>query len=484
MTKIFDFFYRNYQKNKNNIFLNIDGRKYSYEIIFEKISQYEIFFIKNNIKIVTLIDNRSINFITLYLTCSKLGISFAPLDHKSMDEDLLNQIYYLNSKIVFCNHKVSARLKKLSKIDLQFLNINSKQIFKFRASYSSQKYNFFLLSFTSGSTGDPKPIMLSQLTKINRASSNIKIFNIKKNIYSLISTPLHHTLAIRILNISLMNSCKIYICENYSEMELIKIIKNEKINFTIFVSSQINSIVNEIKNVSNLGSLHSIISSSDKLSVDSKKKLLKYFKNPVYECYGLSEAAVVTNLNIRKSSKHINSVGAPIRGVKIKILNKKKDPTQIGEILCKSQFIFSGYYKKKKITQDSFAQSYFKTGDLGFIKNRYLYFVGRNKNMIKVKGVSVYPEDIEKKIIKSKLIKECTVVGLSNINEEEKLCLVYKKNYSIKNLETKIKNFCISKLASYHIPRYFISVSELFKNKLGKIDRKTTSLWAKKIIDV
>jgi len=104
--------------------------------------------------------------------------------------------------------------------------------------------------------------------------------------------------------------------------------------------------------------------------------------------------------------------------------------------------------------------------------------------MIKVKGVSVYPEDIEKKIIKSKLIKECTVVGLSNINEEEKLCLVYKKNYSIKNLETKIKNFCISKLASYHIPRYFISVSELFKNKLGKIDRKTTSLWAKKIIDV
>jgi long-chain acyl-CoA synthetase len=304
--------------------------------------------------------------------------------------------------------------------------------------------------------------MLSQQTKINRASSNIKIFNIKKNIYSLISTPLHHTLAIRILNISLMNSCKIYICENYSEMELIKIIKNEKINFTIFVSSQINSIVNEIKNVSNLGSLHSIISSSDKLSVDSKKKLLKYFKNPVYECYGLSEAAVVTNLNIRKSSKHINSVGAPIRGVKIKILNKKKDPTQIGEILCKSQFIFSGYYKKKKITQDSFAQSYFKTGDLGFIKNRYLYFVGRNKNMIKVKGVSVYPEDIEKKIIKSKLIKECTVVGLSNINEEEKLCLVYKKNYSIKNLETKIKNFCISKLASYNIPRYFISVSELF----------------------
>ena len=79
-------------------------------------------------------------------------------------------------------------------------------------------------------------------------------------------------MAIRILNISLINNCKIYICDNYREDQLIKIIKNEKINFTIFVSSQINSIINKIKNLYKLKNLHSIISSSDKLTTENKKK--------------------------------------------------------------------------------------------------------------------------------------------------------------------------------------------------------------------
>ncbi len=485
INKLFDFFNKNYQNSKKNIFLNIDGKKYSYEAIFKKIIEHELFFLKNNIKIVTLIDHRSINFITLYLTCSKLGISFVPLDNKSLDEDLLSQIYYLNSKIIFCEKKISKRLKKLSKIKLQFININKKQAVKLKKNnLPERKYNFFLLSFTSGSTGDPKPIMMSQETKILRARSNIDIFGVKKNIYTLISTPLYHTLAIRILNISLINNCQIYICEQNTEMELIKIIKKENINFTIFVSSQINSTVNKIKNISNLKSLHSIISSSDKLSTQNKKKLLKSFKNPIYECYGLSEAAIITNLNIKKSAKYINSVGTPVPGVRIKILNKYKDHSKIGEILCKSKFIFSGYYRKKKTTQNSFLQSYFKTGDLGFIKNKHLFFVGRKKNMIKIKGISVYPEDIEKKIIKSNLVKECIVLGISNSNEEEKLCLLYKQNCNIKNLDIKIKKFCISKLASYHIPRYFVETTNIFKNKLGKIDRKKSYILIKKRIDV
>ena len=181
MDKLFDFFYTNYKKNKKILFLNIDGKKYSYETIFKKIIEYEIFFLKNSIKIVTLIDNRSINFIILYLTCSKLNISFVPLDYKLADEDLLNQICYINSKLIFCDKNISKRLKKLSKTKLQFVNINKKKLSTLNKNYSYQKkYNFFLLSFTSGSTGSPKPIMISQKTKILRALSNISAFNVKK----------------------------------------------------------------------------------------------------------------------------------------------------------------------------------------------------------------------------------------------------------------------------------------------------------------
>ena len=77
-----------------------------------------------------------------------------------------------------------------------------------------------------------------------------------------------------------------------------------------------------------------------------------------------------------------------------KLIYKKRNE-KIGEILVKSKYVFSGYYKKYE-TKKSFKEKYFLTGDLGYMKNNFLYLTGRKKRMIKIKGISVYPEDIEK----------------------------------------------------------------------------------------
>ena len=177
----------------------------------------------------------------------------------------------------------------------------------------------FLISFTSGSTGNPKPISLSQKTKIVRAKSNIEIFRLGQKEKSLISTPLHHTLAIRILTISILQGYEIYLMTNYHFENLLQIINENSITFTIFVSTQINQLLKKKNNFKFLGSLRSLISSSSILSINNKKILLKYFDRSIFEMYGLSELSVVTNFDISKNKSRLESVGKPINGIKINI---------------------------------------------------------------------------------------------------------------------------------------------------------------------
>jgi long-chain acyl-CoA synthetase len=477
MKSLYEQFFENYKKNKNKTFINIDNKSYSFDYVFKAIEEYNNFFNKFSNNKIAIIKSNSCDHVILYLLCSKLSLTFIPIDPTIPTEDIINQINYAKISYVFCSDffykKFSQNNNKNTKNNFFYFNLDYKKKFNTFKSVIKLKNikfnNTFLLSYTSGSTGQPKPIAFSERVKILRARSNINLYKVKKNSKTLISTPLHHTLAIRILNISIIQNCEIFIIKNYSVNYLFNKIYKEKIRFTIFVSSQINSIVNNLKKISKLRSLNSIISSSGTLAIENKIKLLEIYKKDIHECYGLSELAIISNLNLKKNKSHLESVGKPIPHVKIKIL--KNDNTEIGEIICKSKYKFLEYYNKKTLTKKNFVNNFFKTGDLGYMKDGFLYFVGRKKNLIKIQGTSVYPEDIENKLLKSNLVLECAVCGIEDKFKEEKIALLYVKKNKSNYSDWKIKDFCIKNLAPFQLPRYFISVNDIPKNQLGKIDR-------------
>ena len=88
--------------------------------------------------------------------------------------------------------------------------------------------------------------------------------------------------------------------------------------------------------------------------------------------------------------------------------------------------------------------------------------------MIKVKGKSIYPEDIENILLKSRFVKDCVVTSIKNKDLEEQLCLLYVLNNN-KTTDSKFKNYCIKSLSSFHLPRYFLKVNKLPRNNMGKI---------------
>ena len=192
--------------------------------------------------------------------------------------------------------------------------------------------------------------------------------------------------------------------------------------------------------------------------------------------YGAAEIGTVTSINIKKEKNFLNSVGKIYDSkIKIKILSNKNSflpPGRIGEIICKTPGIFKNYLtsEEKNINKKIFFKSYFKTGDLGFLdKNgKYLYFVGRKKNIIRRNGITLYAEDIEKELTTSGKIKEVAVCAVEKNNQTE-IFLFAKKSPSLDY--NYIRNKCLKNLSTFQIPNKIIMLNDFPRTNLGKIDK-------------
>ena len=192
---------------------------------------------------------------------------------------------------------------------------------------------------------------------------------------------------------------------------------------------------------------------------------MKIFSKNIYEMYGLSEAAVVSVLNINSQKRNLGSVGKPIKNVKLKINYFKNE--KVGEIEVKSKYLFLGYYIKNKLKKIN-KKSFFKTGDIGYIKNGFLYFSGRKKNFVKINGISIYLDDIYNLLIQKKIVEDCVLTYVEdNENINPRICLLFQsKRHNINYL----RNFCFKNLSTYQIPTYFLKLNEIPRNKMKKLN--------------
>ncbi|HSL89207.1 MAG TPA: AMP-binding protein [Ignavibacteriaceae bacterium] len=134
--------------------------------------------------------------------------------------------------------------------------------------------------------------------------------------------------------------------------------------------------------------------------------------------YGLTETAPILALNRLDNFKD-NAAGIPLPGVEIKINNP--DSEGIGEIFTKGKNVMLGYYKNPKLTEETFENGWFKTGDLGYIdSDGFLHISGRKKNVIISKsGKNIFPEEIEDILNRNPFIQECLVYGEKDEKQDE-----------------------------------------------------------------
>ncbi|WP_440055627.1 class I adenylate-forming enzyme family protein [Pseudoalteromonas sp. T1lg65] len=335
----------------------------------------------------------------------------------------------------------------------------------------------FILTMTSGSTGNPKPITLSQRCKLNRAlEATVSYYRLDSSDVVLVSTPLYHSLAQRGLLMPLLIGATTVILPKFNVAKWLDAITSHKVSFLFAVSSQLEMILPELSKAHDLSSLKTIVSSSAVLPAATKTALVAALTCRLHECYGASEVGVVTDFCVSIDAEHNGSVGKALPFVELKVVDKegnKVAANDVGEIRCKTITAFSGYLKLPKLSEEVYDhEGFFATGDLGYLdKDGYLYYVGRNKDVISSGGINVYPQDIEDVIKAVPGVDDCVAFSVPEAQLGEVVKVVYTSSDNSAS-ELDLRKACLQELTDYQQPRTIQQVSALPKSSLGKILRQ------------
>jgi long-chain acyl-CoA synthetase len=200
------------------------------------------------------------------------------------------------------------------------------------------------------------------------------------------------------------------------------------------------------------------------LSTGLKKKFEENFKLNIYENYGLSETFFLVS-----DSKEIQlpkgAVGKVLDGVEIII-----DGEGEGEVLVNSPYMFEAYFEDRDLTNQVKKGSYFRTGDIGKLKDGFLYIVGRLKDIIIKGGINISPKEVQDSINRLEGVQDSCVFGVNHQHYGESLvaAVVLAKDSHLNAKE--IKRALKSHIASLKIPDKIKVLDELPLNSSGKVD--------------
>jgi len=446
---------------------------------------------KKNQKIF-LVSSNFFSYLILFYACSKLGKVFIPINNSLSKNQILNTHEFIKPDIIFFSEEFNflknyTKSKKILPDNCFFQYPKKDKKKKLIGTQQSRKYTNkdYIITFSSGTTSLPKPILYTQKIKYNRYLHIKDIYKVNKDDNILLTSPVDHSLGQRILFLATLTGCNLIYLNKYSKKLFKKFIKNEKITFSILTSNYINLMKDELfkKKIE----IKKIVSASSTLSLKDK---LDFKKNKIrlYEMYGAAEIGTITNLSTFNSKKE-GSVGKILKNCDVKILDKNfnfLENNKVGEIACKTNLRLKNYYISKSLTKKSFIKNYFLTGDLGYKDNKnFLYFVSRKKDVIISSGENIYPSDIEKEVLKFKNISECCAIGIPDRYFGEALFLVCVTSKQDKNIETKLRNFLRTRLANFQQPLGYDFVPLLPKNRLGKVIKQDVKkIYIKKKLDL
>ena len=217
------------------------------------------------------------------------------------------------------------------------------------------------------------------------------------------------------------------------------------------------------------------ISGSAPLSEETFRRFEERTGQEILERYGMTETGILTS-NPLTGPRKPGGVGPPLAGVALRVVNENGSapaPGEIGQIEVRGANVFAGYRHLPHANRESFrTDGYFRTGDQGYLDDDgHLFIVGRSKDIIITGGLNVYPKEIERELDAWPGIVESAVFGVPHLDFGEAtiaaiVCApgtVCDDAAMLANLKTR--------LAGYKIPKRIMTLDELPRNAMGKVQK-------------
>lgn len=338
----------------------------------------------------------------------------------------------------------------------------------------------FLLLYSSGTTGRPKGILLSNQGQLSICRDMNCLGLVEGDDIMLILLPMFHINPICVWSFPMIFSGQtLCVRTAFSPQDFWPAIIDNGVTILQGVPAMYNYVYYSVDPstvaMSDL-KLRWAFCGAAPLSVNLIDGFKEKFNVDILEGYGLSEGTGVASANPALGKRKIGSVGLPLAEQEIEIMDESlniQPPGERGEICIRAASNMIAYLNKPEATRETIQDGWLRTGDIGYMDEEgYFYIVDRKKDMINRGGENIYPREIE---IVLESIPEITAVAVIGIPDEalgERVKAVIETVQPCDLSESDIKSYLQDKLARYKIPEIIEFMDEIPRNPTGKILKK------------
>ena len=336
-----------------------------------------------------------------------------------------------------------------------------------------------VILYTSGTTGKPKG---AQLTHANMTSNaDLVTRTLLQNGTDDVTMgclPLFHVFGLTCgLNATVAAGGTLTLLPRFDGAKALEIIQRDGVTIFEGVPTMYAAMLHSPDgDPAQTGTLRTCISGGASLPLEILRGFEEKFGCVILEGYGLSETSPVASFNLPDRPRKPGSIGVPVEGVQMRLVDDLGQPSpegEIGEIAIKGHNVMKGYLGKPEATAEAITDGWFRSGDLAKVdEDGYFYIVDRKKDMIIRGGYNVYPREIEEVLHEHPAVAEVAVIGIphDNLGEEVGAAVALKPDASATPEE--LRAFARDKIAAYKYPRQVWLVDELPKGPTGKILRR------------
>lgn len=464
-------------KNKKKTSLSIGQDKISYAELYSLVCGLTNK-LRNSVgqdKNILLVSDNSVFFVISYLAIIGSGNVCIPLKFdKNLNFELIKK--RTDSEILFIQKKYLDDLMKKG-FSRTFTEESIKEDtgvdFKFQ---KFSKNKIAVINFTSGTSGEPKGVMITQNNILKNTESIISSLYLTEKDKALLILPFSYCFGASILHTHFRVGAEIKIFEGiFLPQKILDELVSSKCTVFAGVPTTFQLLFKKTKiNEMSFPDMRCIQQAGGKLSEDYIKRLIDVFgREKIFIMYGQTEAtARLSILDPKFLPNKIGSVGRGLNEVSLDIQDSEGNslkPNQEGEIVAEGENIMLGYYKDPEETKKKIINGFLKTGDLGMKDvEGFIYITGRIGDFIKSRGHRVSKNYLEDKIREIPGILEIGVIGLPDEILGEKIVVFLSREETLNKEE--IFKFCQKNLKSYEVPKEIIFLKELPKNSSSKID--------------
>lgn len=336
-----------------------------------------------------------------------------------------------------------------------------------------------VLLFTSGTAGAPKPAMLTHGNLVANVRQMLALPGeiSRSDDVGLAAFPLFHIFGLNVaLGLTVATGASLVLQERFDPAASLQLVRDLGVTSLLGVPAMFAAWADLPGSSGPLERVRRAIAGAAALPAEVATRFEDRYGVPVWQGYGLTEAAPGVATSLGTGRHRPGSVGRPLPGVEVRLVDDGGEDALTGdpgEIWVRGPNVFAGYWHDAEATASVMADDWLRTGDVGVVgDDGDLFVVDRKKDVINVSGFNVFPAEVERVIAGLDGVAEVVVIGVPDPVTEESVEAVVVAAPGATVSAEDVRACCQASLAHYKCPTTVRFVSELPRGLVGKALRR------------